>query len=158
MPRPALPRGFSFGGSEGLSGTSMVRDGRYVWAAFIALAFGVLGILAIFVTYAAPVPFARAAARDEALDQVLAIGGSAEAACQLEALAPRLGESADAVLHGPGTLADRVARERAAMHGRFLTDADALARQLRLMIVVVTVMCMIFGCAVVAGFSRREIP
>ncbi len=129
------------------------RGGRYAWAGFVALAFGVLGILAIFATYAVPVPLERAMARDEILDEVLAIDGSPGQAARLDTLKLRLGESADPVLSGPGTLAERVGRERAAMHARFRAETDAVTRQVRLMIVVVTVMCMIFGCVVVAGFS-----
>ncbi len=131
----------------------MTRDGRYTWAGFVALAFAVLGILAVFTTYAAPVPLERAMAREETLDEALAAAGSPDEAARLDALRPRLSDSADPVLRGPGTLAGRVGRERAAMRARFETEAHAVARQLRLMIVVVTIMCMAFGCAVVAGFS-----
>ncbi|MBV9654009.1 MAG: hypothetical protein JOZ42_05550 [Acetobacteraceae bacterium] len=132
---------------------SRAQDGRFLWAGFVALAFGVLGMLAVFATYAAPVPLERAVARDEAFDQLLALAASGAGPGQLDALRPRLADSADAVLGGSGPLEARVARERAAMHGRFSEEARALARQLRLMIAVVTVMCIIFGGAVVAGFS-----
>lgn len=136
-----------------MSGT---RDGRFLWAGFVALAFGVLGILAVFATYAAPVPLERAMARDETLDQILALAASPAGPGQLEAFRPRLADSADAILGGSGPLEARVARERAAMHRRFSDEAKALARQLRLMIAVVTTMCIIFGGAVVAGFSSRQ--
>ncbi len=120
----------------------------------------VLGILAVFATYAAPVPLERALARDQALDEALATEGTPDQPARLEALRPRLDGSAEAVLRGPGTLAVRVARERVAMHARFEAEAGALARQLRLMIVIVTAMCMIFGVVVVAGFSgpQKSLP
>lgn len=127
-----------------------MSSNRYSWAGFVALAFGVLGLLAVFATYAVPVPLERALARGSVLDEVLVAG---QRGADLRTFHDRLGDSADAVLNGPGSLPERIRRERAAIYGRLSAEAAGLARRLRLMIVIMTIMCIAFGAAVVAGLS-----
>jgi hypothetical protein len=47
-----------------------------------------------------------------------------------------------------------VAAERQAMRGRFAAEAAGLAAQLRLLIIMITLMAAIFVAAIVGGFSR----
>ena len=77
-------------------------------------------------------------------------------AAAIEALRPRLGESADALLPVGADLAARVERERAAMHGRLLVEAGATATVLRWLICIVTVMGAAFGIALLGFGSRRR--
>ena len=70
----------------------------------------------------------------------------------LERLRPALAESAAPVLTGPGTLEERVAREREAVRARQDAEARGVARRLRLLILVVTAMAGLFG-AVVLGLA-----
>lgn len=119
-----------------------MSKGVSTWAGFLALAFGVLGLLAGFTTYAVPVPLERALQRGLVLDEVLA---ASRAGADLSAFRATLGDSADAVLGGTAPIAERVAAERAAMGARFQAEAAGLGRRLRLMILVVTAMCMGFG-------------
>lgn len=136
----------------------MAERTSLTWMAFVAMTFGVVGIMSVFATYAGPVPLYRALARDAALDEVLAASGSADQGAKLAALAPELGDSAAAITEGSGTLEERISRERTAMRARFIAEAHGLARRLRLMIVIVTVVCAGFACAIVGGLSRRPVP
>ncbi len=119
------------------------------------MAFVVVGLAGIFGTYAAPVPFGRALAREAVLDQVLAASLAPDAQARLAALRPALGESAEAVLSGPGTLAQRVARERERMRARFAEEEAELDARLRLLIGVVTFAAALFGLAML-GVGRGE--
>ena len=122
-------------------------------AGFLAMAFVIVGLAGIFGTYAAPVPLARALVREAALDQVLLAASAPDEASRLAALRPTLGDSADAVLSGPGTLPERVARERARIRARFERQAASLASRLRLLIGVATLAAGIFGLAML-GVGR----
>jgi len=121
---------------------------------FLAVAFAVVGLTGLFSTYAAPLPLERALARDAALDQVLQTAGRDPAAA-IEALRPRLAESADALLPIAGDLADKVARERTAMHARLLAEAEETATRLRWLICIVTAMAAAFGIALQGLAPRR---
>ena len=74
-----------------------MSKGVSTWAGFLALAFGVLGLLAGFTTYAVPVRLERALQRGLVLDEVLA---ASRAGADLSAFRATLGDSADAVLGG----------------------------------------------------------
>ncbi len=76
---------------------------------FLAVAFAMVGLIGLIASYAAPLPLERAMARDAALDAVLEQAGSDPAAA-IEALRPRLAESADALLAAGGDLAGRRSR------------------------------------------------
>jgi len=122
--------------------------------AFAALAVGVVGLAGVFATYAAPLPLQRAMAREALLDAALAAADSPDPQAAMAALAPRLGDSAEALAGAPAGLAERVTKERLAMRTRLDAEAGALAAQLRLLIVVITVMGAIFVAVIVGGFSR----
>ena len=131
----------------------MGRQGG-VWAAFLAMCFLVVGLVGGFALYVAPVPLQRALARGTVLDQAL-LAGEAPGAAGLAALRPALGESADAVLNGPGTIVERVVRERTAVTREAEAEETALVARIRLMLVVVTVMAGLFGIGVM-GLARRS--
>ncbi|HWA81238.1 MAG TPA: hypothetical protein VG848_13140, partial [Acetobacteraceae bacterium] len=116
-------------------------------AGFLAMAFVIVGLAGIFGTYAAPVPLGRALVREAALDQALLAASAPDEASRLAALRPALGDSADAVLSGPGTLPERVARERARIRQEFERQAAKLATRLRLLIGVATLAAGLFGLA-----------
>jgi hypothetical protein len=118
------------------------------------MAFLIVGLAGIFGTYAVPVPLMRALGHEAVLDQVLAASTAPDAAARLAALRPALGTSADAVLGGPGTLAERVARDRAATRMRFEAEAAALGGRLRLLIGVATLAAGLFGLAML-GVGRN---
>jgi hypothetical protein len=119
------------------------------------MAFAIVGLAGIFGTYAAPVPFGRALAREAVLDRVLAAASAPDEATRLATLRPALGESAGAVLSGPGTLAERVARERERVRARYARQAADLGARLRLLIGVVTFAAALFGLAML-GVGRGE--
>ena len=132
----------------------MATGGRGNWMVFAALAVGVVGLTGVFATYATPLPLQRAMAREAALDAALAAARSPDPQGAMAALAPRLGDSASALAGAPAGLPDRVEKERLDMRARFGAQAGALAEQLRLLIVVITVMGALFVALVIGGFSR----
>jgi hypothetical protein len=117
------------------------------------MAFAIVGLAGIFGTYAAPVPLGRALAREAMLDQVLAAATAPDEAARLAALRPALGDSAASVLSGPGSLPERVARERARVRARFAQQAAGLGARLRLLIGAATLAAVIFGLAML-GIGR----
>ncbi|MBV9537578.1 MAG: hypothetical protein JOY70_01450 [Acidisphaera sp.] len=132
-----------------------MRSPSFAAIAFLSMAFLAVGLAGVLATYAAPLPLARALAREDALDEATLAAGRRDAAA-LEALRPRLGDSAEAILPPSPDFAARVAQERAAVRARFAAEADASADRLRFLVAVVTVMAAAFG-AVVLRFSGREI-
>jgi hypothetical protein len=124
------------------------------WIAFLAMCFAVVGLVGLFASFATPLPLERALARDEVLDEVLALSAQPHPEAALEALRPRLDDSAGAVLPPGGDMQARVAGERAAMRARFRLEADATAARVRLMIGIVTVMAAVFGAAILR-FARQ---
>ena len=125
------------------------------WIAFAAMAFIVAGMAGIFTTYALPIPMERGFALDAALDDALAAARGPDPAAALAALRPRLGESAAAVLDGPGTPEERIQRERAAMRSRFIAEEEATAVRLRWLCAMITLMGALFVGVIVGGLSRR---
>jgi hypothetical protein len=132
----------------------MATNGRGNWMVFAAIAVGIVGLTGVFATYATPLPLERAMAREAALDAALAAAKSPDPHAAMATLAPRLGDSAAALAGSPEGLADRVAKERLEMRARFSGEAGALAAQLRLLIIVITIMAGVFIAAIVGGFSR----
>ena len=125
------------------------------WMAFLVMAFAVVGLTGLFATFAAPLPLHRALIRDQALDDVLAAAAGPDAQTAIEALRPQLAESADALLPVQADIVDRVARERAAMHARFIADADETDLRLRWLICMATVVSAVFG-VVILGVAARQ--
>lgn len=127
---------------------------RLTWTAFLLVCFGLVGLTGLFATYAAPIPLQRALNRNATLDRVLEAARQPDPAPLLERLRPALAESAAPVLTGPGTLEERVARERDAVRARQDAEARGVAHRLRLLVIVVTVMAGLFG-ALVLALARR---
>jgi hypothetical protein len=123
------------------------------WIGFLAMSFVVVGLAGLFASFAAPLPLERAMARDTALDEALSAAAGPDAQAAIEALRPRLDDSAAALLPVGGDMPARIAREREAMHARFLAEAAATDTRLHWLIVLVTLTGAIFGAAIL-GFSR----
>ena len=68
------------------------------WFAFLAMAFAVVGLTGAFASFAAPLPLHRALTREAALDDALIAVSAPDPKAALEALRPRLGDSAAALL------------------------------------------------------------
>lgn len=129
------------------------RGNAASWTGFLIVAFGALGLIGAFGTFAAELPFDRAMARSAALDKVLAASRLPDPQAAEAALRPLLGEHADAVLAGPGSLATRVETERARMFAEMHAEAAIYGFRLRCYIAVFTVMASVFG-AMVMSFGR----
>ena len=123
------------------------------WIAFLLTSFAVVGLMGLFASYAAPLPYERAAARDAVLDEALAAGDATQA---LEALRARLDDSAPIVVDGPGPLPARVAAARATMHDAMRREAGAIGSRLRLELVVITVVAGAFGSAMLITAARAR--
>ena len=124
------------------------------WIAFLAIAFGAVGLMGLFATYAGPLPLQRAMAREATLDTALVLTRQPNPRAALEALRPALDDSADALLPWRPDEAARIAAERIAMRARLAADSAALAVRLRWLVCLVTVMSGAFGIAVLHA-SRR---
>lgn len=125
------------------------------WAGFLLAAFAVLGLIGAMATFAEQVPFDRAFARSQALDQAVAASARPHDARALEALRPLLGDSADRVLTGSGTLAARAAQERTRMLAQFHAEAADYGFRLRLVIAVFTAAAALFGGMVLSIVRAR---
>ncbi len=124
------------------------------WIAFLAMAFLVVGLIAVFASYAVPLPLQREAAREAALDDALAATRGPDPQAAITALQDRLDDSAAALLPVGGDMAARIAAERAAMRLRFRAEAAAVATRVRWLICVVTIMAAVFGIAIL-HIARR---
>ena len=129
----------------------MMRRNTGTWMAFLAATFGVVGLMGLFASYAAPIPLERAVARDATLDAALATGGAKQA---LESLRDRLDDSAPTVIDGTGPLPERVAAARAAMHQAMQVEAEAVGDRVRLELLVVTLVAAGFGLVVLGAVAR----
>ena len=119
------------------------------------MAFVVVGLVGAMATFAAQIPFERALARNDALNQALAVAGEPDSAARLQALRPALDDSADRVINGPGDIAARVAEERQRMLKAFGEDARDTGFRLRLVLAVFTAASALTG-AVILGIARRQ--
>jgi hypothetical protein len=115
------------------------------WAAFLVLAFVVVGLAGLFATYAAPLPLQRALAREAALDAAEAAAHGPDPQAAITALHDRLDDSADALLPAGGDMDRRIAAERVAMRARLTHEADVAATRSRWIIGVATIMGMVMG-------------
>jgi len=131
----------------------MARSGGS-WTAFLVIAFGLVGLIGAFGTYASQIPFERALARSATLDAALAASRQPDAAAALERLRPALDDSADAILSGPGTVADRIEVERSRVFHRFEAEAHDTGFRLRIEIAVFTAAAALFGVAVLSIAQR----
>ena len=121
---------------------------------FLVMAFAVVGLSGIMASTTAPLPLARAIAREGALDEALAAAGSPDPQAAIEALRPRLGDSAAALLPAGPDLPARIAAERLAMRARFSAEAAAAATRMRWLVAVVTVMAAAFGVMLLQAARR----
>jgi len=128
------------------------------WIAFAGMAVGVVGLAGLFATFALPIPMQRAFLLEVAFDDARAAADAPDPQARLEALRLRLGDSADRVISGTGSIAERVERERAAMRTRFLAEEQVTAQRLRWLIAVVSLMAAVFVGSIVGGLSRRPTP
>jgi hypothetical protein len=124
-------------------------------AAFLAMAFFIVGLTGLFASFAAPLPLERALAREAALDEAVAAARSADPAAALTGLQARLGESAAELTPGPDLQA-RIAAERLAMRARFATESDVTLARLRWLISVITGMGALFGVAMLNLAARAR--
>jgi hypothetical protein len=130
------------------------------WNGFLVMAFVVVGLVGGMATFAAQIPFERALARSDALDQALVASQQPDAAAKLDALRPALDDSADHILQGPhaqamGDMASRIATERARMFKAFGVDARDTGFRLRLVLGVFTAAAALFG-VVILSIVRKQ--
>ncbi len=130
-----------------------MQRNQATWIAFLLCCFAVVGLMGLFASYAAPLPYERGERRDAALDQALQAGDSKAA---LEPLRDALDDSAAAVIDGTGPLPGRIAAARAAMHDEMRRDAAAIGSRLRLELAVVTVVAALFGSAMLVTAARAR--
>lgn len=130
------------------------------WTAFLAMAFGVVGLLGAFGIYAAQIPFERALAREAALTQLLAASQQPNASAAIDALRPALGDSADHLLTGklppPAELALRITAERSRMLTAFGAEARDIGHRLRIVISVFAASGALFGAAILSIVRRSR--
>lgn len=117
------------------------------WTAFLVMAFVIVGLTGLFISFAVPLPYERAMSRDEALDAARVAAHGPDPGPALEALRDRLGDSADAILPAGPDFDARIVRERAAMHARLRAEAHEVALRTRWLVCVITVMGAAFGAA-----------
>ncbi|MDE2199286.1 MAG: hypothetical protein KGJ41_09695 [Rhodospirillales bacterium] len=131
-----------------------MQRGNGTWMAFLAITFAVVGLLGVFATYAVPLPLERALAREATLDDALAALHGPNPAAALEALRPRLGSSAAALLPPGDDMPARIAAERVAMRRHFHIEAAAEATRMRWLISIMTVVCGVLGVGMLAISGR----
>jgi hypothetical protein len=120
---------------------------------FLATSFLVVCLVGVFASSATPVPYARGLLKEQALDDALATAGKPDQQALLAALADRLGEQADLVIKGSGPLPQRIAQARQAARTEAMAEGQAESSQMRLLVVVTSIVCAIFGMAV-SGVGR----
>jgi hypothetical protein len=136
--------------------TPPARQGvSFTWTAFLVMCFAVVGLVGVFGTFAAGLPLRRELAREVTLDEALLALRSPAPQVALEALRPRLDDSAPALFPLPADPVAAIGAERQAVRARFLTEADAITYRMQLMILIVTCMAAVFGSAILA-FGRRS--
>jgi hypothetical protein len=120
---------------------------------FLATCFLVVCLVGVFASSATPIPYARFLLKEQALDDALATAGKPNQPALLAALGDRLGEQADLVIDGAGPLPRRVAQARTAARAEAMAEGQAEASQMRLLVVVTSIVCAIFGMAL-SGVGR----
>ena len=125
------------------------------WTGFLVMAFGVVGLIGAFSTYAAQIPFDRALSRSQTLDAAVAASHAPKPGPALDTLRPLLGDSADRVLTGPGTIETRAAAERSRMLIDLHAESADYGLRLRVVIAAFTAAAALFG-AMVLSIVRRK--
>ena len=133
----------------------MAKTDTNTWTGFLMVAFGVVGLIGAFATYAAQIPFDRAMARSNTLDATVAAAHRPNPQAGLDALRPLLGDSADRVLSGDGTIEARVAAERSRMLTDLHTESNDYGLRLRVVIAAFTGAAALFGAMVISIVKQR---
>jgi len=133
------------------------RSFNFTFTAFLVMCFAIVGMVGVFGTFAAGLPMRRELAREATLDEAVFALASPNPQQALEALRPRLDDSAPGLLPLRADPVAAIAAERVAMRGRFLAEAEATTSRMQLMILIVTCMAAVFGSAILA-FGRRSSP
>ena len=128
------------------------------WIAFLLCSFAVVGLMGLFASYAGPLPYERATARDAVLDRALQLGAqpAGDVKAALEPLRDELDDSAPVVIDGEGPLPQRVAAARTAIHAEMQHEAEAIGSRLRLELAVVTVVAAACGAAMLVPAARSR--
>ncbi len=121
---------------------------------FIAMCYGIIGLVGIFATFAVPLPLQRAIAREATLDEAQIALHSANPQAGLAALKDRLDDSAAAFTPLPANPDAAIAAERLAMRARLQEDSAAIAERMRWMIGAITILAGAFGIALSGGGRR----
>ena len=135
--------------------TTTRRGDTATWTAFLVIAFGVVGLIGAFATFAAQIPFDRAMARSQALDQAVAADHQPDRVAALNALRPLLGDSADRVLSGSGDMAIRAAEERRRVISDLHAESLDYGVRLRIVIAAFTAAAALFGAMVLSIVRGR---
>ncbi len=133
------------------SDAAIARSNRPVWIAFLLVCFLLTGMVGLFASYGPAIPLERALHRIAAVDQAVASGTPDAVALQTA-----LGKSADDVVSGPGDLAARTARARAAIIADAEDDEAGVGARTRLMIFVVTALSGMIGVFILLVVSRDQ--
>ncbi len=120
---------------------------------FLATCFLLVCLVGVFASSATPIPYARGLLKEQALDEALATAGKPDQPALLAALSDRLGEQADLVIHGAAPLPQRVAQARGEARAEAMAEGQAEASQMRLLVVVTSIVCAVFGMAL-SGVGR----
>ena len=126
------------------------RSADGAWIGFLAAAFGVVGLIGAFATFAAQLPFDRAMARDRTIEQAVIAYASPDRQAALERLRPQLGDSGDRLLPAGTDFVQKAAVERTRMFGEFHAEAENDGFRLRLVIAAFTAAAALFGCLVLS--------
>jgi len=122
------------------------------WYGFLIVGFAVVGLAGVFGTYATQLPYQRG----EAAQQVLDRAAAARTPAQLAALSSDLGDNAGILDRDSEPLADRIAAARTATRARTTAEAAAVARGLRLDIILLTIGSALFGCFLLGAAARQD--
>jgi hypothetical protein len=120
---------------------------------FLAISFLLVCFVGVFAASTTPIPYARYLLKEQALDDALATAGKPDQPALLAALGDRLGEQADLVITGAGPLPERVAHAQAEARAEAMAEGQAEASQMRLLVVVTSIVCAVFGMAL-SGVGR----
>jgi hypothetical protein len=121
---------------------------------FIAICYGIIGLVGLFATFAIPVPLERAIAREQTLDEALVALRGPTPQISIDALRDRLDDSAAAFTPLPANPDAAIAAERRAMRARMQDDSAAIGERMRWMIGVITLLAGGFGIAMTGGGRR----
>ena len=122
------------------------------WYGFLIVGFAVVGLAGVFGTYATQLPYQRG----EAAQQVLDRAAAARTPAQLAALSSDLGDNAGILDRDSEPLADRIAAARTATRARATAEAAAVARGLRLDIILLTIGSALFGCFLLGASANQR--